>query len=59
MARIIVKEESKPQVEQRKIIGVQVPLSMYEALLTKSEKEWLSVSDIIRRLIREYLEEDK
>ena len=59
MAKIVVKEESQVQVEQRKIIGVQIPISMYDALVAKSQEEWLSVSDIIRRLIREYLEEDK
>ncbi len=45
--------------EDKKIVGVQMPISMYEELVKKSQEEWLSISDIIRKLIRNYLKEER
>lgn len=51
-----IKEKEKNQKpEDKKYLGVQIPTSMYDELQKRSEEEWLSVSDIIRRLIRDYL----
>ena len=48
-------KENPGKVEEKKYLGIQIPISMYDALQKKSEEEWLSVSDIVRKLIRDYL----
>ena len=50
-------KESSVKGEAKKYLGIQIPISMYEALQRRSEEEWLSVSDIVRKLIRDYLKE--
>ena len=53
----IKEKESPKKPEEKKYLGIQIPASMYAGLQRKSEEEWLSVSDIVRRLIRDYLKE--
>lgn len=49
-----VKErDNKPRA--KRVIGVQVTEDVYEQLAKRSNEEWLTVPDIVRRLIREYL----
>lgn len=55
---IEIKEKETKKVS-KKIIGVQVTDEIYDALQKKSEEEWLTISDIVRRLIRDYLKERK
>lgn len=55
---IEIKEKETKKVS-KKIIGVQVTDEIYDALQKKSEEEWLTISDIVRRLIRDYLKEAK
>jgi len=55
---IEIKEKELKKVS-KKIIGVQVTDEIYDALQKKSEEEWLTISDIVRRLIRDYLKEAK
>ena len=51
-----IKEKEKSQKsEEKKYLGIQIPASMYDELQKRSAEEWLSVSDIVRKLIREYL----
>lgn len=53
----IKEKEISKNPEEKRYLGIQIPASMYSELRRKSEEEWLSVSDIVRRLIREYLKE--
>lgn len=55
-----VKEKEQSQKsEDKKYLGIQIPLSMYNELQRRSDEEWLSVSDIVRKLIRDYLKGGK
>jgi uncharacterized protein YunC (DUF1805 family) len=54
-----IKEKEPNTPSAKKIIGVQVTQDVYDALLRRSEEEWVSVSDILRRLIKKYLKGGK
>ena len=54
-----IKEKEPNTASTKKIIGVQVTQDVYDALLRKSEEEWVSISDILRRLIKKYLKGGK
>lgn len=54
-----IKEKESNTSSAKKIIGVQVTQDVYDALLRKSEEEWVSISDILRRLIKKYLKGGK
>lgn len=51
-------KENPVKGEEKKYLGIQIPISMYYELQRKSKEEWVSVSDIVRRLIRDYLKEE-
>ena len=55
----INERERTQKPEEKKYLGIQIPVSMYDELQRKSEEEWLSVSDIVRKLIRDYLKGGK
>lgn len=55
--QIEVKEmDDKPRA--KRVIGVQVAEDVYEELVRRSHAEWVTVPDIVRRLIREYLKKE-
>ena len=43
----------------KKIIGVQLPISMYNRVKEIADQKFLSVSDIVRSVLFKYLEENK
>lgn len=55
----VKEKEHSQKSDDKKYLGIQIPLSMYNELQRRSDEEWLSVSDIVRKLIRDYLKGGK
>lgn len=46
-----IKIEEEIKTSQKKIIGTQVSLDIYEQLLKEAEENFMSISDILRKII--------
>lgn len=50
--QIEIKEEIKQ--EEKKIVGTQIKQSIYEKLKTEADKDFMSISDLLRKIIYLY-----
>lgn len=44
--------------KEKKIIGVQIPLYLYEELKQRADERFISISDLVRSYIFKYIRED-
>ena len=50
--QIEIKEEIKQ--EEKKIVGTQIKQSIYEKLKEEADKDFMSISDLLRKIIYLY-----
>jgi predicted DNA-binding ribbon-helix-helix protein len=52
-----MSQQSNTNVEQTKHLGARVPLEMWQALKEAANKRDLTITQLIRRLVRDFLAE--
>ena len=55
MQEVNLTIEEKSIDTSKKIVGVQIPITLYEELKDEANKRFISISDIIRTLIYKWL----
>lgn len=57
MDDIEIKEEST--ISEKKVVGTQIPVEVYEQLKKIAKEDFMSISDLLRKIIILYLRGDK
>ena len=57
MSNIEIKEGTTPT--EKKVVGMQVTAEVYEQLKTIAERDFMSISDLLRKIVILYLRENK
>lgn len=55
---IRIIEESASQTSAKKVVGTQVPHELYMRLKQQADSDFMSVSDLLRKIIFNYFKED-
>lgn len=51
---IKIIEENSIQEVAKKVVGTQIPLSLYVKLKTEADEAFMSISDLLRKIIYNY-----
>lgn len=57
--KVDVKIEEAPIKTEKKVVAVQIPFEVYEQLKSEAEEDYISVSDVTRRIIIRHYREKK
>ncbi len=55
--KIDIKEENIPA--EKKVVGMQITTEVYEQLKAIADRDFMSISDLLRKIVILYLRENK